>query len=266
MLPCWYILEDVGWYTLGLTNQFDDYTNFPNKTFSTRACGGAGLLNGVTVKFSVEDIEEIPYRQQIEIPFAVKRDSYACHEFNDISVQLVSTCEQNTTSSAKRQYDSKTSTDGTQVIDYARLVYPDDVLATFSVTWPADPPPSLLVTGTRSLGDNRFGVDENEDSRVLSVSFNKDELAAIAESATRLLGPQIKQLGQDVQMQIQKEITDQLKSLQMQIGILISIVLVLVAAVVAMIGFWIQSQDRLNGNRSSSPVLGQPRKAVLAEV
>ena len=173
-------LGDLGWYSIGFENQFD------SKIFDPAAdCGVSGLLNGLTAKFSVDDIEEIPYMVQIEIPFTVQRDSYLCNEYKDVAILLESTCEAHSPNSQKRQYDTR-SENGVPVIDYDTLVDPDNARSYITITWP-------LIAAT----DAANGPPNTDDARRLSDGqgvFSESELNTIAQSTTELLLPRVSEV------------------------------------------------------------------------
>ena len=121
-------------------------------------------------------MEEIPYQSLVEVPFTVRQDWSMCNEFNKISVELVSTCEQMTTNNRKRQYNSVTVS-GVQYIDYETMVEKDKTLAAFSVTWPASPPQQRNLAD----GDNNMG----------KLELDEVDLEGIALSTSRLLAPQL---------------------------------------------------------------------------
>jgi len=142
-------------------------------------CGAPGQRAGLIGQFSETSIQEIPFNTPVEISFSVTRTGL-CHKFTNIEVQLISTCEQNSSNSFKYQYDVVRGPDKIQRIDYSKLVPADSASGSFSVTWA-----STNTALSPSSGSNR----RLEPVAQGKVSLSGEELSGIAVSASAHLQP-----------------------------------------------------------------------------
>lgn len=148
---------DAVYYKLQLLNGFDTfYANGYTRNHSASGyCGSPGQLAGMTVSFMASALRAIPYNQYVEVPFTV-RATGLCNTFNDIAIQLVASCEDQTTTSSKvSQYGIYPNTR----IDYNTIVGPAMSIAMFSVAWPE--PPLSTRRLEESIGMTESKVDLN---------------------------------------------------------------------------------------------------------
>jgi hypothetical protein len=103
--------------------------------YSTGFCSvQPGKRGGLDVSFSETDLAGIPYGVSVEVFFTVIATG-PCVEYNDIIVQLISTCEIPSATSQKHQYRSALNSSGEVVILFHAEEYPFNDTSTFSVSW-----------------------------------------------------------------------------------------------------------------------------------
>ena len=134
--------QDEVYYTIQLGAFFDDYLESGGDGNYT--CGSPGQLAGLMATFQNSDLRRIPYNRLVEVMVSVTNNqngaAYMCNTFNDVSVQIIATCEMPSPSSAVYQYGVEYDEASKQtVIEYdpAHRIYASNSTATFSVKWPA---------------------------------------------------------------------------------------------------------------------------------
>ena len=133
--------QDEVYYTIQLGAFFDDYLESGGDGNYT--CGSPGQLAGLMVTFQNSDLRRIPYNRLVEVIFTVTNNqngaAYMCNTFNDISVQIIATCELPSSNSYVYQYGvayNETSKSTTVFYDVSHRIYASNSSATFSVSWP----------------------------------------------------------------------------------------------------------------------------------
>ena len=133
--------QDEVYYTIQLGAFFDDYLKSGGDGNYT--CGSPGQLAGLMVTFQNSDLRRIPYNRLVEVIFTVTNNqngaAYMCNTFNDISVQIIATCELPSSNSYVYQYGvayNETSKSTTVFYDVSHRIYASNSSATFSVSWP----------------------------------------------------------------------------------------------------------------------------------
>ena len=134
--------QDEVYYTIQLTNYFDDYlTSGGDGAFT---CGNDGQIAGLIVQFQQTDLQRIPYNRLVEVLFSVTNNQNGavsvCNEFNNVGIEIIATCEMPSPSSAVYQYGVVYDDNAKQTVimyDPAHRIYASNSTATFSVTWPA---------------------------------------------------------------------------------------------------------------------------------
>jgi hypothetical protein len=101
----------------------------------TGYCGTPGQRAGLRATFMETDLQNIPYRQQIEVPFSLSFSGIPiCHRFKDISIQIIATCEIPKPNSQVYQYAVKKG-DVNGRIDYANVLGASNSTYSFDVAW-----------------------------------------------------------------------------------------------------------------------------------
>lgn len=120
--------EDV-YFTAKLFTSWDFYaTDFRGQ------CGEPGKVSGLELTFPLGTDMRIPYKTWVEIPFYVTYNGL-CKNYKGIPIQLVATCEQNTSSSEVYQYGIKY---GEISYDSKDLLRGSQSFSEFSVEWPGN--------------------------------------------------------------------------------------------------------------------------------
>ena len=114
------LIEDSVTYTLGSSKSYD-YVGI--------TCGTSGQQSGLSITFPNTEIDSIPYRELIEVPFWVTTTGN-CLNFLDVKLLIHSACESGDT------YQYGVITNGGDVaVDYATVNSMSSSTATFSVSW-----------------------------------------------------------------------------------------------------------------------------------
>jgi len=132
--------EDLFFGTIGFDNWYDSYyrQEYTDDVNKPGYCGSPNQRGGITATIMETDIQYIPYRVEVVVPFSVKRDFQTgpCLVYNDVKIDLTATCELPGRNSQVYQYDSITDPEtNVQTIDYNTVVGYFYLSATFSVEW-----------------------------------------------------------------------------------------------------------------------------------
>ena len=138
-----------------MVKAFDDYYNGDPSGF----CGIPGERRGLQVNFNDNILLSIPYNKLVEIPFSAFIPSYEnhfCGDFKEVMVAIYPMCEMGV-----YQYGVTNSE-----IDYDKVITLNAVFASFSVTFPPQPPARRL-----SMVSNSIKNVSNVDQRSLESSI-----------------------------------------------------------------------------------------------
>lgn len=127
--------EDVVTYSVGLASSFDSYDS--NASSYESHCGKPGQRSGLVAEFMETELEDIPFNEQIEVPFTVSK-SGLCNAFRGIKVAIVASCEIASSSSRVYQYGViyDTTTHMTKMVyDAGNVITAAESSATFDVVW-----------------------------------------------------------------------------------------------------------------------------------
>jgi len=215
-------------------------TNKPTAvpTMEDLYCGSPNQQAGLIVQFSQTDIQEIPYLKEIEVSFSVTRTGL-CHKYLNLKVQLTSTCERPSSSSFKYQYGVYIDDDNVQKIDYAKLVIPDAVIGTFSVTWDESPP--LPSENARRLSQDRESdIDQVAAKLLEQQSMGESRLASLLLERDIRLKEQLFELISNREMEMKSDFKNILATNRLQdtwhlIGYIFVAVAILCSAILATI-------------------------------
>lgn len=166
-------------YSIGLASSFSKYGT---------SCGEPGKISGLVVEFDQTELGGIPYRQQIEVPFKVSRDSiYHCHNFVDVEISITASCEAASSSSHVYQYGLEAGKDGLKVISYdpANVMHESTSSATFSVSWAVTQRPSRAPTP--SLNVRRLSANAEQEDSTSKLAAQVDELTKKVDLMMNLL-------------------------------------------------------------------------------
>jgi hypothetical protein len=139
---------------------------FDTASDTSQYCSGqSGKHPGLYATFSASDLKNIPYMTEIDVPFSVSRTG-PCFIFQDVQIELISTCEIPTGSSQKHQYKSSLSSGQVEIL-FSEEEMPLRSNKSFSVNWI---PPSKLQQGPGDL--NSKSEQMNFQSRTLANKLN----------------------------------------------------------------------------------------------
>jgi hypothetical protein len=127
--------------------------------------GQSGKRTGLHATFSESDLKNIPYMTEIDVPFSVFGTG-PCFIFQDVQIELISTCEIPTGSSQKHQYKSSLSSSGQVEILFSEEEMPLRSNKSFSVNWI---PPSTLPQDLNAKSE-----EINRQARVIETSKMTD--------------------------------------------------------------------------------------------
>jgi hypothetical protein len=125
-------------YTLRVKPAYDDENTVSAGVNGAYVCGASAQTSNLQFTFSNTDLQRIPYKNYVEVPFSV--DQGLCDSYSDIALEIIATCEMPSSSSYVYQYgvEFDATTKKTSVL-YDSPIYATSDLktATFSVAWPS---------------------------------------------------------------------------------------------------------------------------------
>jgi flagellar biosynthesis GTPase FlhF len=134
---------------------------------SSNYCSGQpGKRTGLHATFSESDLKNIPYQKDIDVPFFVT-GAGPCFIFQDVQIELISTCEIPTGSSQKHQYKSSLSPSGQVEILFGEEEMPLRSNKSFSVNWIS---PSTLQQDAVELSQKPEEINRQARAQALETS------------------------------------------------------------------------------------------------